>query len=227
MFKYLFVLMFSFISAGILEAQEEEKGFAIVLDGLSSCGKSSTSRELRHMFDKEDTPVMIFSTDMLMQDFSKKYQNIDSGDKVSDPVKEGIKFYVDENGVFQIQVGEVIQKLFAAVPEMILALLDEGNNVIVDGALVNPVTMEKFRKYQKDYDITTVKVWCGEARSTKRENERDGFIGLAAALRSDKRFFQGTYDYTLYTDGKSKKVRAKEVMDFFKIRVPLLTEKQQ
>jgi chloramphenicol 3-O-phosphotransferase len=196
-------------------AAEKKKGFAVVIDGLTSCGKSSSAESLRKYFDDKGEPVLIISANEMVGYLSPKWQNLTSKRFDRKSEEKGLSIYYDGNREIVVELGPIVNAIYGNTAKVVKTYLDAGINVIIEGVFWNPDAMDEFRAMKKDYEIHTVLLWCSQDRAVRHELIRKQTVGLSEMLRTNKTLFQGEYDYRLETDNKNRHERGKELYQFF------------
>jgi chloramphenicol 3-O-phosphotransferase len=73
---------------------QPNKGKIILISGLTSCGKSSSSKELQKLLSQQEKPFVILGMDEFIKGLPKEWAHIDKADSVNkdDYKKEGVHF---------------------------------------------------------------------------------------------------------------------------------------
>jgi chloramphenicol 3-O phosphotransferase len=174
-----------------LECAFVEKGMIIVLNGVSSSGKSTLAKEL---------------TKLLPDFFSF---SVDDYDLVIEKMEDR-----ENERLIPIETEYFYYKNVAM-------FLDRGVNLILDQILHDPITLQNFYETLKSYPILFVGVQCPVEELTRREKLRgDRQIGQANSQLSFVHK-QEIYDIEVDTYSNSMMECAKEIVDCLARNTPL------
>lgn len=178
----------------------ERRGRVIVLNGTSSSGKSTLARALQARLEG---PWLGVGIDTVVFALPKAYLDL--------PLWAEVFRYVPaepgSTAPFRIETGELGQRLVSGMHGMVAALVDEGNDVIVDHVLVEPGWLPDLRDRLSDARVLVVGVRCPLEVVVERERtRRDRTVGQAAALFDV--IHRGGYDVEVDTSTSSPEAAA-------------------
>ena len=131
-----------------------KKGIIVILNGVSSSGKTTLSRDLQ---DKLNENYYILASDTFCEMIHEKYLDFNNP--------------------------EYVFKTLSIFRKVIKLYSDEGENVIVDTAMLENPGHNLHKNYMdllKDYPVVLVKVICPLEELQRREIKRgDRYVGLA------------------------------------------------
>lgn len=169
-----------------------EKGMIIVLNGVSSSGKSTLAKEITKLLPE----FFAFSVD----DYDLVIEKMEDRENERLIPIETEYFYYKNVAMFS----------------------DRGVNLILDQILHDPITLQSFYETLKSYPILLVGVHCPVEELKRREELRgDRRIGQAISQLSFVHK-QEIYDIEVNTYAKSMMENAKEIVDCLESDTPLL-----
>ncbi|WP_145141365.1 chloramphenicol phosphotransferase CPT family protein [Paenibacillus sp. Y412MC10] len=178
-----------------------EQGLIVLLNGTSSAGKTSISRELTNQ--KE-----ILFHHLSIDDFYHNYNNF-INNKFPDlkPVRK-----LDDEVIGQIIFDPIISMYYATIK----LFSEMGLNVIVDTVIENDKWFNDYLDVLFDYPTLFVGVICSKEELARREQIRgDRKIGLAAS-QFDKVYSFNEYDLEVNTEELSPTECAENILNFIK-----------
>jgi len=149
----------------------------ILLNGISSAGKSSIAREMQGISDKM---WMHLGIDTFIEMTHPKFCEL--GDKAA----EGFLFTQSKNTygqfVTEITISPIAGKIVESIPETVELLSSKGLDIIVDECLLDN-DIERYKETFQDKEICYVGVMCDLETLEKREKARgDRMLGLARGM---------------------------------------------
>lgn len=143
-------------------------GRLIGLVGTSSAGKSTTARRLQSLLDE---PYLVVGLDHFYDMFPSDW----SGHRRGPGPGFWQETVTDEDGKPRIVTyyGDAGERLLTGMRAAVVALLDAGNNVILDEMPVNETIMPAWRKAVEGYAVCWVAVRAPLDVIERREDERN------------------------------------------------------
>lgn len=184
------------------------KGKIIFLNGTSSAGKTSIARELQSILD-EPYIFVAFDTfvDMLPEKFLATNAQADKGFHWIPVEKENKK------GV-EVKTGPIGQMLVSGMHHSIAALVNLGNNVIVEHVLLEKKWLKECIELFSKFHVLSVGIHCPLEVVEKREKERgDRVVGQTRAMFSSVHFNE-IYDLNVDTSLTNPKECAQQIKAF-------------
>ncbi len=176
----------------------------IILNGVSSSGKSSTARALQEL---ASVPLLHFSMDSFLEMLPEKLNNH----------SDGLLFnasHVGEKRVISIEVGAVCNMLLSGMRHAVAAMAQQGNSLIVDDVMLNDEATE-YRALLEGYRLRFVRLNAPLEVFEERERRRgDREIGLARGQYDIIRLGHG-YDLEVDTSVNTPCQNAKLILDAF------------
>lgn len=151
-------------------------GQAIVLAGTSGAGKSSTAAELQKILPE---PFLALGLDTFFGTLPHRWTS------AGESSAEGFSYVRDTDSDgrvrLRIEYGPVGVRLLAGMRQAVVALLGEGNNVIVDEMPIDPSVVPAWRAALAGHRVLWVHVHAPSAVLEGREAERfpEKFHGLS------------------------------------------------
>lgn len=183
----------------------------ILLNGISSAGKSSIARAIQDLSDKIWIHLGI---DTFIEMTHPKFS--DFGDKASD----GFLFTQSKNEegqyVTEITVSPIGEKIVESIPETVALLSNKGLDIVIDECLFDS-DIKRYKKIFNDRDICYVGVMCDLETLEKREKARgDRILGVARGMFD--RVHNIEYDFTVDTAKMDSISCAKKILEFVEKR---------
>jgi chloramphenicol 3-O phosphotransferase len=178
----------------------------ILLNGVSSAGKSTLARQIQELASKAFLHVQM---DAFLSMMPPRYANHPDAFAF---VKEG-STNTPEMAVFS---GEYGKSLMRGMRRSILALASQGLNIVVDDVMLDN-DIEDYRSLFAHFDFFAVKVDCDLADAQAREKAR-GDRGLGLARWQYSRVHERvSYDFVVNTSMNSPNVAAQLIVDQFNL----------
>jgi len=176
-----------------------KQGIIVLLNGTSSAGKTSISKELINQ--KE-----ILFHHLSIDDFFKNYNEfIDNKFPDSEPTRE-----VDDQVVAHILFDSIISVYYSTIK----LFSEMGLNVIVDTVIDNDKRFNDYLDVLFDYPTLFVGVICSKEELARREQTRgDRTIGLANS-QFDKVYCFNEYDLEVNTEELNPIECAEKILSF-------------
>ena len=154
------------------------KSKIIFLNGTSSAGKSSIAKALQ---EKLTEPYLHIGIDTFLFMLASKYMMTNSHAHL------GLQFLVSEDEearpVISLKTGIYWDRIDAGAFPAIRALIDAGNNLIIDEVLFSRERFDKYMNILDDQDVFFIKVTAPLEVTEEREKARgDRVLGLARGL---------------------------------------------
>jgi chloramphenicol 3-O-phosphotransferase len=182
---YLFALLVVISSQAIpgCVKSEAKSGQLVIINGVSSCGKSQTAKELQSLLAKSGQPFALLPFDDFTGMLPKPWVNLDSNAQ-TEVSADGMRFVIQTDKVgpkVVIQIGDVARRLRSTAFSASEAIVSSGNNLIFEGVIFPDEFVFAMEKL-KAFNPLRVKVKCSSEVAQKRERERKGFIGLSRGI---------------------------------------------
>lgn len=148
----------------------------ILLNGVSSSGKSSVARALQ---DAWPTPILHVGVDTFVDMLPARF----CGD--GEEARDGLQFvhtHTPDGPVVELRQGVYAQRLFRGMVGAIGALARAGNDMIVDDVLFGDKVLQEYMRELRDQTVYFVAITCPLEVVERRERARgDRFINSAKA----------------------------------------------
>lgn len=186
------------------------KGKAILLNGASSAGKSSISKELQKMMVE---PFLIMSVDHFFCASPPYFFKYDPWMYDTDiPFNDSIKIPTDDKDFDTLMAS--FPKIISGFHRSIKAMLDAGNNLIIDHGFHKLSWYNECRELLKDEDVLYVKITCDKKTLTKREKKRGDRPTGMAVYQESVVHREVDYDYIIDTTELKPKESAKRIKEY-------------
>lgn len=213
----------------------DETGKIILVSGLTSCGKSSTSAALQNLLAKQNKPFVILGMDEFLKTLPKEWIDLDSSNEVKEKKKEGVTFKKVAKTKAEIEreitdpekfyaeplthkyvpiIGELVQDLLQALSKAIKSFSDQGINVIFEGGL--PLYGMKTSLWEKKPYLFLIS--CPINIAEERESKRGGFKGLARGMHDLP--FEKDVDLIIDSSRITPEAAAKKILDYMEKSQP-------
>ncbi|MCB1692500.1 MAG: AAA family ATPase [Pseudomonadales bacterium] len=154
------------------------KGRIIFLNGTSSAGKTTLAHALQERLPE---PWLHVALDQFRDGLPARFRGLNSpvgttGERGLNvvPVTEGERRHTE------IRFGETGERMLRGMRRAIAALVEEGNNVIIDDILLSPAFLDDYLDVFRDITVYFVGVRCPAEEIGRRERIRPGrFPGTA------------------------------------------------
>lgn len=204
-------------------------GKIIIISGLTSCGKSSSSQALQKIFTEKNIPFIILGMDDFLKAFPDDWINITSSSDVSQKKEGGVTFekviktkqelkeekkkakrYYKKplEHKYVPNIGTIVQELMQGMTLAVKAFAHQGVNVIFEGGL--PLYGMKTGLWEHRPYLFLVS--CDIEVAEEREDKRDGFRGLARGMRDLN--FKKDVDLIVDTSNTPPDKVAKKMYDY-------------
>ncbi len=145
-----------------------DEGAIILLNGISSAGKTLISKTLQEILDGNYIHTGI---DHYLQSVPEKFSVTAS--VMDPPAAEGILWLTGNDGrITEIRLGPVGYRLLRGMYCAIAALASVGNNVIVDDVIFDPQVLREAVSTLHPFNVLFVGVRCPLEVAERRERER-------------------------------------------------------
>ena len=183
-------------------------GKVIFLNGPSSSGKTTLAQLLQEKLPK---PFMLIGIDKLIEMMPAHLNNWEGG-----LAKEGFswKQETDEHGhiLQEIQLGPYAQKVADALKPVVLALLDQGLNVLVDEVCLESAPYLAWQKALKPYEVLYVGIHASVDVLEQREKARMDRMQGSARAQHAKVHQDKKYDLLIDTSTHELEACANEIL---------------
>ncbi|TYP73282.1 chloramphenicol phosphotransferase CPT family protein [Paenibacillus methanolicus] len=175
-----------------------KQGIIVLMNGTSSSGKTSISREL--MNQKEILFHHLSVDDFIKDFFNNKFSDIE-------PARE-----LDEQVIARIMFDPLLSLYYSTIK----LFSEMGLNVIVDTVIENDKWFNECHDLFFDQPTLFIGVLCSKEELNRREQARgDRHIGLAASQFS-KVYGNGEYDLEVNTEEMNPIECAEKILSFIK-----------
>lgn len=188
----------------------------IFLHGTSSSGKTSLAFELQKL---HSTPYLHVGIDWFYDSFPPHFLGSTA---IAHP---GIFYHMSSEGrVVQVIPGEFALRMRDATIPAIKALLDVGNNLIIDEILFDQegraCLLPEYASLFQGHTAYFIKVFCPletlEKREESRPNRHRGIARLQYSVIHEHGFF---YDYIINTEKATPGEGAREIVSFMQAHI--------
>jgi len=203
--------MLSIVTSATIAIAEQEKPFVIMLNGTTSCGKTSISWALANLSSK---PMLMTGCDKCWAMIPRS-RLADWFEFVPGKDEEG------KETAHWIPTPQLGQRLYDAAPKIARLLVEQGFNVIVDEVLLDNRALQLYLNELKGVPVYLVGVHCSLRTLEEREKLRcDRPIGLARRQLPLVHNFVPNYDFEISTEHKEPSDCAKEILTFVEQNQP-------
>lgn len=194
------------------------KGNIIFLNGTSSAGKTTLSHKLQELLDE---PYVHMALDQFRDGLPDKFRGLNSPPGTTGsrglnvvPVVDGDRAYTS------VQFGEDGKKMLRGMRRAIAAMVESGNNVIIDDIILSSEFLDDYLDVFSHLDVTFVGVQCPLSVIENRESARPGRFPGTAAGHFAICHSHGIYDVVVDTSSHEPLHCAKQVVSFIKQQRP-------
>jgi chloramphenicol 3-O phosphotransferase len=199
-------------------------GNIIIINGYSSCGKTSTTKYMydiinEEIYKKNGNPYIYLDLDSFLKRLPKQWINIERPNQplVQNPNGLAFKKYIEKNTgkpIIEIIAGKQIVNVIIAVVNTIKAFANTGLNVIFEGGMDTKAMKYFYDELKNNYNAFFVYIHCTLAIAEKREKERKGFIGLTRGQQKLGKYkgIEKYADFTLNTGINTAEKNAKDIL---------------
>lgn len=181
------------------------QGRVVVLNGVSSVGKSSTAREIQRL---ASAPFLHMAMDTFLDMLPPRVLNHPDGWSFETRIEDG-------HPAVAIYSGILVTRMLAGMRRAVAAMASQGNNVVVDDVMFEPGEDEDYRAVLQGHDLRIVGLRAPLEIVEARERARgDREIGLARW--QFERVHRGRrYDLELDTSLESPEASAARIVQAF------------
>ena len=204
-------------------------GKVILISGLTSCGKSSTSLALQKLLAQKNEPFIILGMDDFLKSLPQEWIDLDASNGTKEKKKEGVSFKKVAKTSEEIKeesnssekfypeplthkyvpvIGELVQDLLKALSKAARSFSDQGINVIFEGGL--PLYGMKADLWERKPYLFLIS--CPLHVAEEREFKRGGFKGLARGMKNLP--FEKDVDLIIDSTKASPEQAAQKVIEY-------------
>ena len=204
-------------------------GRVILISGLTSCGKSSTSGALQKLLAQNNEPFIVLGMDDFLKSLPQEWIDLDSSNEVKEKKKEGVSFQKVAKTKKEIEeekaasekfyqeplthkyvpvIGELVQDLLKALSKAARSFSEQGINVIFEGGL--PLYGMKADLWERKPYLFLIS--CPLHVAEEREFKRGGFKGLARGMSSFD--FEKDVDLIVDSTKVTPEQAAKKILEY-------------
>lgn len=191
----------------------EKPGKIILIQGLTSSGKSSVAKALQDFYAEKNVPYIIIGFDGFRCLLPKKWVNLNT-EGVGKTHKDGLRLHLDKSGNYTPSLGPVAWRMYSAFTATLKAISKQGVNIIAEGAAPFYPIKEELR----DLKPYIVLIEASPEIADAREKKRGGIIGLAKSMRTWDHPYEKDTDLILNSDTKTPQELAKIIYNKFENR---------
>lgn len=216
---YLFAFLVFVLSQGISGClSSASRGQIVVINGVSSCGKSQTAQELQSLLSSNGRPFALLPFDEFTAMLPKPWVNLDSNAQTEISV-DGMRFINQSDRLgpkVVVQIGDVARRLRKSAFSTAAAIVAGGNNLIFEGVIF-PDEFAFAMEQLKTYSPIVIHVKCSSEVAQAREKGRNGFIGLSRGIAEQIQTIPETsYSFVVDTSSIAPHDAAKEIFQQLK-----------
>lgn len=193
-------------------------GKIIFLNGTSSAGKTTLAHALQEQLTE---PYLHVALDQFRDGLPAKFRGLNS--PLGSEGERGLNVVpvVDVPRPFtEVRFGETGQKMLRGMRRAIVALVNEGNNVIIDDIILQPEFLDDYIRTFADITVYFVGVRCPREIISQREKSRPGRFPGTAVGHFDVCHAHDTYDIEVDTSSTLPDDCAKAVVQFIRSHPP-------
>jgi chloramphenicol 3-O phosphotransferase len=193
-------------------------GNIIFLNGTSSSGKTTLSYKLQELLDE---PYVHMALDQFRDGLPDKYRGLNSPPGTTGSRGLNVVPCVKGDSVYtSIQFGEAGKKMLRGMRRAIAAMVESGNNVIIDDIILSDEFLDDYIRVFSGLNVTFVGVRCPLNIIEKRETARPGRFPGTAAGHLEICHAHGDYDVEVDTSIDQPQLCAQQVVSFLKQQKP-------
>lgn len=188
-------------------ASSRAYGKVVIMNGMSSAGKTSIAKALQHEAEKSfgGQPWLSVGVDLMWDIVPRALiKNINNVDELFNGFARYVGYDASSNPVTTIKFGKVAQKIANSFIKMTRQLVEDGLNIIVDDVLCDGATIEPHKQTFSKFNPVWVGVYCDKKIALERELLRsDRTPGLVRGQIDRVHKFITTYDVVVDTSRDS------------------------
>ena len=194
------------------------KGNIIFLNGTSSAGKTTLSHKLQELLEE---PYIHIALDQFRDGLPDKFRGLNAPPGTTGSQGLNVVPIVDgETAYTSIQFGEAGKKMLRGMRRAIAAMVESGNNVIIDDIILSKEFLDDYLDVFSDINVIFVGVHCPLSVIEERENARPGRFPGTAAGHFDICHSHGLYDVVVDTSVDHPAHCADQVVAFIQQQRP-------
>ena len=173
-------------------------GKIIFLNGTSSAGKTTLAHALQERLPE---PWLHIALDQFRDGMPSRFRGLNSPAGTNG--EHGLNVVpVTRNGrtFTEVRFGEMGRQMLRGMRRAILAMVQEGNNVIIDDILLDPEFLGDYLQVLSGMQVYFVGVKCSHAIISERERARPGRFPGTAIGHYELCHSHKTYDVEVHTD---------------------------
>ena len=194
-------------------------GSIIFLNGTSSAGKTTLSHKLQEMLEE---PYVHMALDQFRDGLPDKYRGLNSPPGTTGSRGLNVVPVIDgETAYTSIQFGEDGKKMLRGMRRAIAAMVNSGNNVIIDDIILSCEFLDDYVEVFSGLKVIFVGVHCPLSMIDKREAARPGRFPGTAAGHFEVCHAHGDYDIEVDTSIDQPQQCAEQVVTFIRKQTPM------
>lgn len=188
------------------------QGKIIFLNGTSSAGKTTLAHALQELLNE---PWLHIALDQFRDGLPAKYRGLNSPHGSTGEAGLNVVPVIDvENPFTAIRFGKAGRKMLLGMRRAIRALVETGNNVIIDDIILESEFLQDYLDVFDGLEVIFVGVRCPIEIINKREAARPGRFPGTARGHMEICHAHGDYDVNVDTGTSSPQQCAAQVIDF-------------
>lgn len=188
------------------------QGKIIFLNGTSSAGKTTLAYALQERFNE---PWLHIALDQFRDGLPAKYRGLNSPQGSTGEAGLNVVPVTDVGKPFTaIRFGAAGKKMLLGMRRAIRALVETGNNVIIDDIILEAEFLQDYLDVFAGLEVIFVGVRCPMETINKREAARPGRFPGTARGHMEICHAHGDYDVSVDTATSSPQQCASQVIDY-------------
>lgn len=197
-----------------MKDKQGQIGKCIYLNGATSAGKSSIAQELQKLLEE---PYLHVELDAFVLMLPERYLGSESS------AKEGFywkKIYNNEGQeLVEIEIGSIGKRLRYGMYNSWVALLNAGNNIIIDDVNFGQEQVDAVKQLLANYHSTFIGVKCDLTELERREKQRCDRVLYTARAQYSIVHKNVIYDYEVDSTTLSAIECAKQIKSYLSTKI--------
>ena len=193
-------------------------GKIIFLNGTSSAGKTTLAHALQELLPE---PFIHVALDQFRDGLPDKYRGLNAPEGTSG--HKGLNVVpvtCTEKPFTAIKFGDDGRTLLRGMRRAMAAMVDEGNNIIIDDIVLEPEFLADYLEVFDGYSVVFVGVRCALSVINEREASRPGRFPGTAFGHFESCHQHGEYDIEVDTGANTPRQCAEAIVDYLASKKP-------
>lgn len=182
------------------------RGTIIFLNGSSSAGKTTLAHALQEVLP---APYLHIALDQFRDGLPDRFRGLNAPDGTDG--SEGLNVVPVSDAITEVRFGSMGQRMLRGMRRAIVAMVAEGNNVLIDDIILDPAFLDDYLEVFSRERAYFIGVRCPADVVAARESKRPGRFPGTAVGHLEVCHAHGVYDVEVDTHALTPAACARKV----------------